>query len=124
MFLAALDGRGRVQFVSLARMMDRAHTSGFDFCGRITKIKGSSVGLLELRLTPRRGVSPHLRLFGVIHGDTVYLADGYVKKDRALDRGVVARCEQLIADWNADNDDSSPRKGQTPARRRKGKKSG
>src|SRR6266516_6010460 len=65
-FLAALDARGRGQFASLARLMDRAHTSGFDFCGRVTKLKGSDVGLLEFRLTPRRGVSPHWRFFGTI----------------------------------------------------------
>jgi hypothetical protein len=109
-FLATLDARGKGQFASLARLMDRAHAGGFDFSGRVSKIRGSGVGLLELRLTPRRGVSPHLRLFGVIRGDVVYLAYGYAKKKKGLDRSVVAKSERLVADWEARNDPPLGRK--------------
>ena len=113
-FLTSLDGRGRGQWRSFARMMNRAHTSGFEFCGRVTKIKGSKAGLLELRLTPRRGVSPHLRLFGVIRGNTVYLADGYAKKAQALDRRIVDRCETLIADWEGNGERSAGKHATAP----------
>lgn len=103
-FLGTLDARSSGQFESLARLMDRAHAAGFDFSGRVSKIKGSKVGLLELRLTPRGGVSPHLRMFAVIRCNTVYLVFGYAKKDRALDMSIVARSESIVADWDARSD--------------------
>jgi hypothetical protein len=103
-FLESLGPRERGQFGSLARLMDRAHTNGFAFSGRVTKIKGSNVGLLELRVTAPHGVSPHVRLFAVIRGDFVYLAFGYSKKDQALDRSVIAKSERLVADWEAEAD--------------------
>jgi hypothetical protein len=127
-FLASLGPRERGQFGSLARLMDRAHTDGFAFSGRVSKIKGSEVGLVELRVTPPRGVSPHVRLFAVIRGDCVYLAFGYSKKDQALDRSVIAKSERLVADWeakaNADKVQGASYKEETRQRTRRTRPSG
>jgi hypothetical protein len=100
-WFAALERNTRGQFLALAQLMDRAHRGGFRYSGRVTKMRGSRVGLLELRVTPPGGVSPHVRVFGVLRGDTVWLTFGYTKRDRKLDTAVVARAERLVQRWEA-----------------------
>ena len=57
------------------------------------------VGLLELRVTPKGGTPPHLRLLVLRRGQTLWAASGFTKQKNQLERSDIELGEQIAREW-------------------------
>jgi hypothetical protein len=64
-------------------------------------LRGSRAGLLEMRVTPAGGRPPHLRLFVLRRGTTLWAAGGMKKQADRIKPGDWRSAENLALDWLA-----------------------
>ncbi|MBN2112615.1 MAG: hypothetical protein JW785_00650 [Acidimicrobiia bacterium] len=112
---AMADGRGgypaRKRFEKLeprlqARVLARLDNIGTSLSiGRpdqaLAVLRGSRAGLLEMRVTPAGGRPPHLRLFVLRRGMTLWAAGGMKKQANRIKPSDWCSAENLALDWLA-----------------------
>jgi putative component of toxin-antitoxin plasmid stabilization module len=67
-------------------------------------VKNSPQGIWELRVTPAGGTPPHLRLFYVREGQTLWAALGMTKKSNKLEASDVSAADRIVADWRKERE--------------------
>jgi|DewCreStandDraft_2_1066082.scaffolds.fasta_scaffold11069_1 hypothetical protein len=95
----SLDTRGRAKFLAAAAVVENTLRAGRPPAGRLEKVVGSEVGLLELRVTPKGGRPPHLRLLVLRRGRTLWVANGFTKQKNQLERADVKLGERIASEW-------------------------
>jgi hypothetical protein len=104
-----------------ARSADVAAASGRGYAGRIEKISGSSVGLMELRLTRGGTKGPQLRLLGVLLRGAFWAAHGFAKKNPRF-AGDIATAEVRVHNWIEESEgDRRPASGPEAKAGKKGR---
>ncbi len=94
-----LDARGKGRFQAAAKNVEVSLSSGRPPADRLEKVKGSKVGLLELRVTPKGGSPPHLRLLVVRREKTLWAANGFTKQKNRLERGDIEEAERIVREF-------------------------
>lgn len=95
----SLDKRGRGQFLAACRALETALSAGRPPAGRAEKVKGSSEGVWEFRVTKKGSTPPHLRAFFVREQRTLWVASGITKQKNKLQSGDIARADSIVAKW-------------------------
>lgn len=101
----SLDERGKAKFLAAAEVVQNTLRSGRPPAGRLEKVRGSKVGLLELRVTPRGGRAPHLRVLVLRRGRTLWAANGFTKQKNELERADVELGERIASEWLGEGDE-------------------
>jgi hypothetical protein len=100
----SLDKRGKGQFLSAARVVENTLRAGRPPAGRLDKVAGSKLGLLEFRVTRRGARPPHLRVLVLRRGQTLWAANGFTKQKNRLERVDVEFGEQIAKEWLQEGD--------------------
>lgn len=100
----SLDKRGRAKFLAAAAVVETTLRTGRPPAGRLEKVAGSEVGLLELRVTPKGGRPPHLRLLVLRQRQTLWAANGFTKQKNQLERADVELGERIASEWLGEGD--------------------
>ncbi len=87
-FIESLDDVGKRDFLVAARILATTIATGRPPAGRSERIRGSSTGLYELRVTPRGRRGPHARLLYVRDGNAIRCARGVLKRERLARRDI------------------------------------
>jgi hypothetical protein len=110
----ALRGKGRGRFDAAVRVVDRMPTAGAGTAGRLSKVRGSKVGLLLLRVTRAGDSPPHLRVCCIRRGDVIWLVHGFEQKARRLPESEIRRAERLAREFLDREDGAPPARGRAP----------
>jgi hypothetical protein len=87
-FIERLDDVGKRHLRVAARTLATTLAAGRPPAGRSERIRGSTTGLFELRITPRARRGPHARLLYVREGNAIRCAGGVVKRERITRRDI------------------------------------
>lgn len=87
-FLEDLPERDWRKFLSAARLVAQALEPGSGLSGRLERVQGSRVGLLELKVTAPGSPGPQLRILCIRKGRTIWCTRGLVKRERLPRREV------------------------------------
>lgn len=96
-----LDKVGLAKFLSAAANVENSlHSNRPAAGGRTDPVKGSRMGLHELRVTPpgKKG-GPHLRVLYIRRGRTLWAANGFTKQKNKLERKDVNAAETIVKEW-------------------------
>lgn len=97
-WVESLDNRGQGQFVAAMRTLENSLRSGRPPAGRASKVRNSSEGVWELRVTKQGGTPPHLRAFFVREGRTLWLAMGITKTQNRLEQRDIDEADRIVAE--------------------------
>lgn len=86
-FLEELRDRDWRKFLGAARTVETALRNRRR-TGRLERVEGSKVGLLELKITAPGSPGPQLRILRIQKGRTIWLARGLVKRERLRRRDI------------------------------------
>ncbi|GIU97433.1 MAG: hypothetical protein KatS3mg013_1236 [Actinomycetota bacterium] len=95
----ALDKQGKARFLAAAAVVENTLRAGRPPAGRLEKVEGSKVGLLEFRVTPKGGRPPHLRLLVLRRERTLWAANGFTKQKNRLQRADLNLGERIANEW-------------------------
>ncbi len=95
----SLDARGRGQFLAACRTLESALSMKRPTAGRTEKVKNSSEGVHELRVTKAGSTPPHLRAFYIREDRTIWVACGIKKQKNKLTRREIDQADRITADW-------------------------
>ncbi|HXF36349.1 MAG TPA: hypothetical protein VNO17_04115 [Actinomycetota bacterium] len=95
----SLDNRGKGQFLAAAKIVENTLQRGRPPAGRLDKVAGSKVGLLELRVTMSGATPPHLRLLVLRQGRTLWAAYGFTKQKNHLEKKELKLGERIAREW-------------------------
>lgn len=101
----SLDKRGKAKFLAAAEVVQNTLRSGRPPAGRLENVRGSKVGLLELRVTPKGGSPPHLRVLVLRREQTLWAANGFTKQKNKLERADVELGERIASEWLGEGDE-------------------
>jgi hypothetical protein len=87
-FVESLDDIGKRDFLVAARILATTIATGRPPAGRSERIRSSSTGLYELRITPRGRRGPHARLLYIRDGNAIRCARGVLKRERLARRDI------------------------------------
>jgi hypothetical protein len=100
-FIESFDKRSLAHWRVVTRIMDIAEMRSMSMRGRVSVVQGRELRMLYVRVSRPGGRSPHVRLFAVRRGNTIWLATGFLKNTRAIPSAAIAAAETLILDWMA-----------------------
>lgn len=92
-----LEVRDQTRFQAAARMFQEDLLSGRR-SGRMTTVTDSRHRLTEFRITPGGGRGPHLRMLGIIDGQTVWVAHGFKKQTNRMNRQDIDKADGVMDD--------------------------
>ena len=95
----SLDKRGKGQFAAAFATLEASLSSGRPPAGRMSRVTTSAQGLSEVRVTKAGGTPPHLRVFAVREGRTLWLATGITKTSNRLDPRDIAEADGIVGTW-------------------------
>jgi hypothetical protein len=98
-WIASLRGKSRGRFEAAICIVDRMLVAGAGSGGRLSKVHGSTAGLLLLRVTRSGDSSPHLRVFCLRRGDVIWLVHGFEQKTRKLPEAETRCAERLVQEF-------------------------
>ena len=93
-FFATLTRREERDFPIAATILDRTVRIGRSPGGRAERIKGSSEGIWELRVTPPGRSGPHTRCLYICDGRDILVLRGLRKAERGIPRGEIELAER------------------------------
>jgi hypothetical protein len=99
-FIENLDDVGKLHLRVAARILATTLATGRPPAGRSERVRGSTTGLYELRLTPpgRRGA--HARLLYIREGNAIRCVRGVLKRERLRRRDIQLADHDINADRN------------------------
>lgn len=103
-WIGSLRGKNRGRFGASVRIVDRMLGAGAGAAGRLSKVHGSSAGLLLLRVTRTGDSAPHLRVFCLRRGDVIWLVHACEQKSGGLPAAEVRRAERLAREFLDDEE--------------------
>jgi putative component of toxin-antitoxin plasmid stabilization module len=65
-------------------------------------VKGSKIGLWELRVTNKGSTPPHLRVFYLRRGRTIWVASGITKQKNSLSPADIRTAESIAREWSSE----------------------
>ena len=71
---------------------------------RASLIRSSRRRLHELRVTPKGGRAPHVRLFFLRKGRVLWATHGFTKQSNKLPRGEIERADRIAEEWQESQD--------------------
>lgn len=95
----SLDKRGKGQFLAAARIVENTLQSRRPPAGRLEKVAGTKIGLLEFRVTKKGARPPHLRLLVLRQGRTLWAAHGFTKQKNHLEEKDLELGERIAREW-------------------------
>lgn len=93
-----LDKRGQALFQVAAKITETNFQSGRPG-DRAEKIKTSTAGLWELKVTKPGSTPPHHRMLFVREGDVLWASHGFTKKTNKLPQAEIDAGERIAAEW-------------------------
>jgi hypothetical protein len=97
-FNDALGPKQMRHFLVAARVLATTLGSGRPPAWRVSRVRGSKLGLYELRITPLGTAGAHARLLYVCEAPTIWCARGLLKRER-LQRKDIELAERAISAW-------------------------
>lgn len=94
-----LDEPGKGRFLAAAKILENTLMAGRPPAGRAGAINTSREDLWELRVTPKGGTPPHLRVAYLRERKTLWAATGFKKETNELDRQDIRNADSVAADW-------------------------
>ena len=94
-----LDDRGKARFLARVANVENSWRSGRPPGDAIAKVLNSTADLWELRVTPKGGTAPHLRVLYIREGQTMWAAYGFTKQSNDLKKQDIARGDHVAAEW-------------------------
>jgi hypothetical protein len=95
----SLEDKGQIQFLSAAKILETSLRYNRPPAGRAEKVAGSRTGLWEMRVTPKGGTAPHLRVLYVREGNTLWAAMGFTKQKNALAKSDITMGDNICREW-------------------------
>jgi phage-related protein len=93
-----LDKKGYALFQVAAKITETNFASGRPG-DRAEKVKASSEGLWELKVTKPGSTPPHHRMLFVREGDTLWATHGFTKKSNELPQSEIDTGERIALEW-------------------------
>lgn len=106
-FLANLGERERRDLQVVATILDTSLATGRPPGGRSERVRGSAVGLWELRITPPGRRGPHTRALYVCAGRELLIVRGVLKAQRGIPRREIELAERDALVWRRGNNESA-----------------
>jgi hypothetical protein len=104
-----VDGLERAdlaKFMAKVTRVDRYLESGVPTVETFGVVGASTVGLVEFRITPKKGKAPHLRMLGLLYrvgrGVTYWAALGFKKQKNQLTKREIEVAEAMAARWKGE----------------------
>lgn len=94
-----LAPQGKAKFLAAAKVVETTLRAGRPPAGRLEKVRASRLGLLELRVTPKGGSPPHLRVLVLRRAGTLWAANGFTKQKNELGRADIELGERIAGEW-------------------------
>ena len=101
-WLHRLDDRGKARFLAAVTVLENTIRSGRPPAGRAEQVKGSKIGLWELRVTNKGSTPPHLRVFYLRRGRTIWVASGITKQKNSLSPADIRTAESIAREWSSE----------------------
>jgi len=99
-----LEKRGIGQLIATASIIETNFLTHRAPAGRTEMIPGSRNNLMEVRVTPKGGTPPHLRLFVVRRGMRLFAATGITKTSDELKSKDIEEAERFCDRWRAEGE--------------------
>ena len=103
-FIDELSESNWTDFLVAATILENSLRSGRPPSGRAERIKGSRVGLWELKVTPPGRRGPHVRLLYVRDGRTILVAWAVEKRRSAISRRAIDLAEGVVKRWRRERE--------------------
>jgi hypothetical protein len=94
-----LDSRGKARLLAAITVIETSMRSGRPPAGRASRVDQSKQGLWELRVTAAGGSPPHLRIFYLRRGQTLWAAAGFTKQKNGLTKNEIRAGDALAEEW-------------------------
>ena len=101
-FVDDLSERDLARFESAAAIVANNIRSGRSG-GRMDKVRTSTQGLLELKITPDGGTAPFYRMLVLRRGNVLWAAYVFKKQSNDLKAKDISRGDSVAARWLAEN---------------------
>jgi phage-related protein len=93
-----LEKKGQALFLVAAKITETNFQSGRPG-DRAEKVKTSSAGLWELKVTKPGSAPPHHRMLFVRDGDVLWATHGFTKKTNKLPQAEIETGDRIAAEW-------------------------
>ena len=95
----SLDKKGVGQLHATVTITETTLRSGRAPAGRTVMLTRSRNRLIEIRVTPPGATPPHLRLFALRRGMTLFAACGMTKKNNDLRQSEIDEADRITDRW-------------------------
>lgn len=98
-----LDEQGQAKVLAAGKILETTLRSGRPPAGRAEKVTTSRTGIWELKVTKPGSTPPHLRLFYLRKGRTLWAACGFTKQKNRLTAREVEAGDRIAEEWLAEH---------------------
>lgn len=94
-----LDEQGQAKVLAAGKVLETTLRSGRPPAGRAGKVTNSKTGVWELKVTKPGSTPPHLRLFYLRKGRTLWAACGFTKQQNKLTAQEISTGDRIAEEW-------------------------
>lgn len=98
-----LDKSGKAKLLARFKILENSLEAKRPRGDLAEKVATSVQGLWELRVTPKGGTAPHLRLLYVRVARTLWAASGFTKQKNKLEAKDVQLGDRITMEWEEEN---------------------
>ncbi len=100
-WLDGLPASQLARFLAVCQAVETSLRSNRPAAGRTEKVKNSSEGLIELKITKPGGTPPHLRAFYIRDGRALWVTHGFTKTTNKLRASDIAEGDSIAKRWRS-----------------------